>query len=233
VIPVEAGTVVVFSDLACPWSHLAVHRLHAARRRLHLEGRVAIVHRAFPLELVNGRATPKRILDAELPVAGALDPAAGWQVWQAAEWEWPVTTLPALEAVQVAALQSHRAAEQLDARLRRALFAESRCISLRTVILDLAADCPAVDAGALAASLDDGRARRTVLDDLEAARSGGVQGSPHLFLADGGDVFNPGVRVRWEGEHGRGFPVVESDDPTVYEPLLLRAADPAGASTAG
>lgn len=232
-IPVDAGTVVVFSDLACPWAHLAVHRLHAVRHRLGLEGRVAIVHRAFPLELVNGRGTPRRVLDAELPVAGGLDPAAGWQIWQGADWEWPVTTLPALEAVQAAALQSFGAAEQLDARLRRAFFAESRCISLRTVILDLAADCPAVDVHALAASLDDGRARRTVLDDLETARSGGVVGSPHLFLADGGEVFNPGVRVRWEGKHGRGFPIVEQHDPSVYEPLLLRAADPAGASTAG
>jgi predicted DsbA family dithiol-disulfide isomerase len=233
VIRVDPGTVVVFSDLACPWAHLAVHRLHRTRRRLGLEGRVALVHRAFPLELINGRPTPKRILEAEMPVAGGLDPAAGWQTWARPDWEWPVTTLPALEAVRAAELQSLTAAEELDVALRRAFFAESRCISMRPVILEVAAGCAHVDAGALAACLDEGRARRAVMEDLEVARGDRVEGSPHLFLADGTAVFNPGVRVRWEGEHGRGFPVVEADDPGVYDDLLQRAADPAGASVAG
>jgi predicted DsbA family dithiol-disulfide isomerase len=233
VIRVEPGTVVVFSDLACPWAHVAVHRLHQARRRLGLGGRVALVHRAFPLELINGRPTPKRILEAEVPVAGGLDPAAGWQIWARPDWEWPVTTLPALEAVRAAELQSLTAAEELDLALRRAFFAESRCISMRPVILEAASGCAHVDAGELAACLDDGRARRAVMDDLEVARGDQVDGSPHLFLADGTAVFNPGLRVRWEGEHGRGFPVVEADDPGVYDSLLERAADAAGASVAG
>jgi predicted DsbA family dithiol-disulfide isomerase len=232
-IRVDPGTVVVFSDIACPWAHLAVHRLHRARRRLGLEGRVALAHRAFPLELINGRPTPKRIVDAEVPVAGALAPAAGWQVWHRPEWEWPVTTLPALEAVRAAGLQSLRAAEELDLGLRRALFAQSRCVSMLSVILDVAAGCEHLDATALASALDDGRARRAVMDDLEVARGTEVQGSPHLFLAGGSSVFNPGVRVRWEGEHGRGFPVVESDDPSVYDTLLHHAAGAAGASVAG
>jgi hypothetical protein len=196
-VRVAAGTVVIYSDIACPWTHVAMHRIHAARRRLGLEGRVALVHRAFPLELINRRPTPRRVLDAEIPVAGALAPDAGWQLWQAPDWEWPVTTLLALEAVRAAEVQSLRAAEELDLGLRRALFAQSRCISLLPVILDVA------------------------------------EGSPHLFLADGSSHFNPGVRVRWEGEHGRGFPVVEADDPSAVDAVLERAADPAGASAAG
>ncbi|HEY0411021.1 MAG TPA: hypothetical protein VGE42_12225 [Candidatus Dormibacteraeota bacterium] len=71
------------------------------------------------------------------------------------------------------------------------------------------------------------------MDDLEVARGDQVDGSPHLFLADGTAVFNPGGRVRWEGEHGHGFSVVEADDPGVYDSLLERAADAAGASVAG
>jgi hypothetical protein len=39
--------------------------------------------------------------------------------------------------------------------------------------------------------------------------------------------------MRWEGEHGHGFPVVEADDPGVYDSLLERAAVAAGASVAG
>lgn len=135
---VAAGTLVVYSDIACPWSHAAVYRLHETRRRLRLEGRVAFDHRAFPLELVNSRPTPRLELDAEIPVAGALAPRAGWQLWQAPASQYPVTTLPALEAVQAAKGQGLRASEELDRGLRRAFFGESRCISMRHVILEVA-----------------------------------------------------------------------------------------------
>jgi hypothetical protein len=97
---------------------------------------------------------------------------------------------------------------------------------------DIAAECEHVDAGALAACIDEGRTRRALMDDLAEARRA-VDGSPHFFLPDGASVFNPGVRVRWEGRHGVGFPVVESDDPSAYDRLLRRASDPAGASVAG
>ena len=221
-ISVEPGTIVLFSDIACPWAHLAVHRLRTTRSRLGLERRIAIVHRAFPLELLDERPTPKRVLDAEIPVAGRLDPDAGWRMWMRPDAEWPVTTLPALEAVRSAGSQSPDAAEELDHRLRRALFAESRCISMRHVILEVAGGCSRLDVAALARDLDEGRARRLVMDDLDMARES-VQGSPHLFLPDGSSALNPGIRLHWEGEHDGGFPVVDSDDPGVYEDLLRRA----------
>lgn len=219
-----AGTIVVWSDIACPWSHVAVARLHRLRSELGLEGRVDFDHRAFPLELVNARPTPKTILDAEIPVAGRLEPAAGWQMWQRPEWTYAVTTLPALEAVQAAKEKSLAASADLDRALRVAFFAQSRCISLRSVILDVAAECPTVDADALADALDAGRARRAVMDQFEVATTDAVQGSPHLFLSDGTNAHNPGVDMHWEGEQGVGFPVVESDDPSVYVDLLRGAA---------
>ncbi len=218
------GTVVVWSDLACPWAHVAVARLHRVRAELGLTDRVHFDHRVFPLELVNERPTPKRILDAELSVAGGIEPEAGWQVWQGNEWTYPVTTLPALEAVQAAKEQSLEASEALDRGLRLAMFAESRCISVRSVILSVAAQLEAVDADALAESIDDGRARRSVMDDFTEATGDAVRGSPHLFLPDGTDVHNPGVEMHWEGEKGRGFPVVDSDRPEVYAELLRSAS---------
>ncbi len=51
-----------------------------------------------------------------------------------------------------------------------------------------------------------------------------VQGSPHFFLADGSDVHNPGIELHWADA---GYPVVDADDPDVYEDLLRRAADAA------
>lgn len=223
-IAVSQGTIVVYSDIGCPWASVAVERLHAARARSDPGDGVRIDHHAFPLELINRRPTPKRILDAEIPVAGALVPEAGWQVWQRPSFEWPVTTLPALEAVLAAKDQGLDASAALDLGLRRALYGESRCVSLRDEILAVAEACAEVDAAALAEALDDGRARRAVMDDLERARSEDVAGSPHLFLPDGGDLHNPGITLHWQGRQGRGFPVVDADDPTVYDELLQRAA---------
>jgi len=213
--------IVVWSDLACPWATLAVHRFHRERSRLALDERVVLDHRAFPLELVNGRCTPKRILAVEVPVVGALAPEFGWQVWQAPDSEWPVTTLPALEAVQAAKEQSLEASEALDLALRRALFAESRCISMRHVVLDVAAMTPEVDSDALAKALDNGTARHAVVEQWrEAVDSASVKGSPHFFLPDGTDVANPGITMHWEGEQGQGFPVVDADDPAIFEEPL-------------
>jgi predicted DsbA family dithiol-disulfide isomerase len=222
---VAPGTIVVWSDIGCPWAHLAVYRLHATRRRLGLDDTVRFEHRPFPLELFNERVTPRRTLAAEVPVVGARDPGAGWQAWQAPEWEWPVTTLPALEAVQAAAAQDARAAEELDRALRVAFFGESRCISARHVILEVASKCDLVDTESLAGTLDDGVARRTVIARFEeAGASEAITGSPHLFLPDGTDAHNPGITMHWEGIPGEGFPVIDDDDPGVYDELLRRAA---------
>jgi predicted DsbA family dithiol-disulfide isomerase len=226
VVDTPPGTIVVWSDVGCPWAHLAVFRLHRARRTLDLEGAVRFDHRAFLLEVANGRATPRRILDAEIPVAGALDPDAGWQMWQDDPSRWPVTTLPAMEAVQAAKEQDLAASEELDRALRVAFFGRSRCISLHSVILEVAGECESVDVDRLREALDDGRARRMVTGQHRAASSdgSGVKGSPHLFLPDGTDVHNPGLDLHWEGEHGIGFPVITGDDPEVYTDLLQRAA---------
>ena len=222
------GTVVVWSDLTCPWAHVAVARLHRVREELGLGDDVRLDHRAVPLELLNRRPTPKPLLDAERPVAAALEPGAGWRPWDRPDWQHPVTALPALEAVQAAKQQSLRAGEALDLALRRAFFGESRCISLRSVVLDVAEACAEVDAAALAAALDDGRCRAALMEMAAEAASDRVKGSPHLFLPDGTDAHNPGVRLR-EAEHEHAAPVVESDDPGVYGDLLRRVALPAGA----
>ena len=174
--------------------------------------------------MFNSRPTPKRVLDAEIPAVGALGPDAGWQLWQGDEHAYPVTTLLALEAVQAAKAQSLEASEQLDLALRKAFFAESRCISMRHVILEAAESCPRVDVERLVFNLDRGTARPAVLEQCRVAEGDTVKGSPHLFLPDGRDYANPGIEMHWEGEEGEGFPVVDSDDPSVYEDLVQAAA---------
>ena len=221
---VAPGTIVVWSDLSCPFAHCAVSRLLRTRAELGLDGRVHLDHRAFPLELFNERPIPKVINDTEAPAVAAIEPQAGWQVWQRPDSEYPVTTLLALEAVQAAKAQGLAAGEQLDRALRVAFWEQSRCIGLWSVVLDAATSCPAVDVEALRAALLDGAARRTVFDHFEQARADEVKGSPHLFLPDGTDAHNPGLELHWEGKPGVGYPVVDADDPSVYRELVRRAA---------
>ena len=223
-LEVKPGTILVYSDIGCAWAHLAVYRLHETRDRLDLSDDVVFDHRAFPLEVFNGRPTPKGILDAEVSSLRKLEPEAGWETWSVPDHEYPVTLLPALEAVQAAKDQSPTASEQLDRALRLALFHESRTISMRHEILEIAVSCPAVDAEALADAIDHGRARETVMDQKERAEGDDIQGSPHVFLADGTSAHNPGIEMSWEGEEGAKSPVVHEDRKEIYDELLLRAA---------
>lgn len=132
--------------------------------------------------------------------------------------------LPALKAVQAAKAQGWHASEQLDRALRRAFWAQGRCIAMRHVILDIAREIGVVHTDTLAAALDRGHHRAAVMQQYYAARDGRVTCSPHIFLNDGTNSANPGISVRWlGGEFGVGYPVVDDDQPTIYADLLTRA----------
>jgi predicted DsbA family dithiol-disulfide isomerase len=220
-VDVPAGRVVVYTDVVCAWSTVALHRFYQARSRLGLDDRVRVKHRLFLLEDVNRFAIPERMVDAEIPVVGQLAPELGMCPWKGEPSAWPVTSLPANEAVHAAAAQSPPAAEQLDMALRLAFFRDSRCISMLHEIVDVARSCDLVDADAIAAALDDGRARGPMMADYRAHRDQ-VQGSPQFFLADGSSVHNPGIEMHADEEGG--YPVIDSDDPAVYDDLARRAA---------
>jgi predicted DsbA family dithiol-disulfide isomerase len=223
-VRVASGTVVVYSDIGCPWAHAAVWRLWDARRSLGLDERVRFDHHAFPLELFNSEPTPRNELEPEIPVCSALAPRAGWQAWSGPDWAYPVTMLPAMEAVQAAKQQGLAASEALDRGLRRAFWGESRCVSLRHVILEVASETDAIDLAALASALDTGIARGMLFQDWEVAKSDAVQGSPHLFAPDGTNAQNPGLDVDWkEQPDGVWLPTILRDDPAAYEDLLRRA----------
>jgi predicted DsbA family dithiol-disulfide isomerase len=225
VISVAPGTVQVWSDIGCPWAHVAVWRLWDARRRLGLEDRVRFDHRVFPLELFNSQATPRNELDPEMPTCAGLAPQAGWQPWSAPEWTYPATMLPAMEAVQAAKEQGLAASEALDRGLRRAFWGESRCVSMRHVVLEVASETEGLDLGELADAMDSGRARHVIFADWEIAKTDAVQGSPHLFVADGTNAQNPGLEVDWnEGADGIWLPTIVSDASWAYEDYLRRAA---------
>jgi|GEM_PF-739640 len=223
--PVAAGTVQVWSDLLCPFAYVGLLRLRRARGRLGLDGTVRLEHRTFPLELFNGPHS-RRGTDTEAVALGRIEPEAEFRVWTDPDDRYPHTVLLAAEAVHAASAQSLAAGEELDLALRRAFWTQSRSISHRQVILDVAAGLPGgvVDVFELAAALDDGRYRAAVMADFAVARTGAITGSPTFRLADGTAVTNPGIGVHWQGPWAAGFPVVDSDDPSVYDDLLARAA---------
>lgn len=222
-IRVDPGTVALYSDVGCAWATVAVHRFHEARRRLGLEGEVHLDHRLFSLEDVNHEPLSKPTFDGELAALGALAPEFGFQVWQGDPSTWPVSTLLAAEAVHAAKEQGLAASEALDLALRRALFAQSRCITMLHEILDVAAECPDVDEAALGDALESGRARGPMLRQARGDVDT-VDGSPHFFLPDGSDWHNPGVELEWKGDPGVGIALIEHDDASAYDDLLQRAA---------
>jgi hypothetical protein len=172
----------------------------------------------------------RRIVDAEVVACATATPDFGWSLWQSRLDEYPVTSLPALEAVQAARRQSEAAAEELDLALRTALFVRSRCISLRHEVLAAAGECPSVDVDRLAADLDAGVARPAVVRQSAAARSGAATCSGYVVLPDGTGWCNPGVETSWLGPRmPRGTPTVEADDPDVYRELVATAAERATA----
>jgi predicted DsbA family dithiol-disulfide isomerase len=225
---VAPGTIQIWSDLLCPFAHVAVHRLWQARERLGLTDRVEFDHHAFPLELFDG-PHPRRGTDTEAVGIGQVAPDAGFRIWTGPDDQYPHTILLAIEAILAAKAQSLRASEHLDRALRKAFWVESRSISHRQVILDVAGELDgSCDVDRLAADLDSGTYRRALMDDFAVSQTEEVRGSPHLFFADGTDAHNPGISVHWEGPWAAGYPVVDDDDPKVYDDIVRRAAEHRG-----
>ncbi|HET8767646.1 MAG TPA: hypothetical protein VFM86_10010 [Pedococcus sp.] len=213
--------IVFYSDVVCPWATVMLLRLRAARERAGAGEDLVIEHRAMPLELEHSRPIPRRVVDAERPLCASLTPDFGWTVWQGRAEEYPVTVLPALEAVRAAGAQSPLAAEQLDLALRRAFFVRSRCISMRHEILAVAATCPDVDVDALSDDLDRGTFHAAVSQDFADAKANGVPCSGTLVLPDGQMLCNPGTQTGWiGGTMPRGTPVLTADDPAVYDQIV-------------
>lgn len=191
-------TVRVFSDLTCPWAYLTAWRL----RRVAPEwaGRVRLVWASLPLELVNREATPKDVIEAELPILRDVAPDIPLHPWKPPAWQWPVTVLPAFEAVKCAEAQGDDQAMEYNWLVRHAFFAESRCIALRHVLLDLATEA-GLDVARFASDFDRGRFRGRVMAESQAGwEELHVAGSPTLVLPDGSQVPGVGVpRLKMEG----------------------------------
>ncbi|MGP9837323.1 DsbA family oxidoreductase [Arthrobacter sp. 179] len=238
--PRPTPTVTVWSDIGCPWATLALATLRTAIEQRNAA--VDIDHRAFPLELFNAGPTPQDIVDPEIVAIASLLPELGWSCWSAPASSYPVTTLPAMAAVQAAKhpdVGGLRASDQLDAALRQAFYIDHRCISIHSVILDTARTCPDLDPVQLERQLAQGAGIAAIHHDFEQARSLPIQGSPVVETADGARHHNPGATYHWTSPPPTGFARLEHYDPQWAEDLLdqltpgRRSEADAGAPPAG
>lgn len=176
----------MYSDMHCPYGYLTAFRLRNLRDEY--KGRIAIVHKCLALEYVNKRGTPKNILNAETPILMLEEPDIPYHPWHRPLTEWPVTMWPAFEAIKCAEQQGLAQADELDWAIRKAFFAESRCISMRHVLFDLAEEV-GLDMVRFAEAYDSGQTKRLVLEEAQAGwEKLKVEGSPTFVLPNGKQV---------------------------------------------
>lgn len=171
----------VFADITCPFTHVGLRRLVAARDA-RAPGRPLLVW-SWPLELVNaepfrGPALAPKIAALRATVAPDLfarfDPA-----------NFPGSSLPALALVAAAYQRDTAAGERLSLAVRTALFEEGADIADPHVLDALATRC-----GLPGLVGDD----QKVIDDWHRGQARGVLGSPHFYV-DSGDFFCPALDI--------------------------------------
>jgi predicted DsbA family dithiol-disulfide isomerase len=176
-----------WAEYYCPWCYVAAVRLHALQKEY--EGRALAITRFFPIELVNGEEPPRDILEQEWWLAAIQEPAAPFVPFTG---EWPTTTLPAFDAVWAARQQGWPVAMDLDLRVRRAFFGESRNIGSRDVLLEIARDTAELDFARFERDFASPAARAAVTAESALARERyHVRGTPTLMLSDGTRVRPP------------------------------------------
>lgn len=187
----------VFADIWCPFAHVGLRAARDARDRLARDD-VALLVRAWPLELINGEplsATKTLEHVHELHEFVAPEAFAGFDPGR-----FPGSTLPALALVARAYRVSLELGERATFAVRDALFEQGRDVAEPGEVARLAAslgiDAPDdIDHEQVLADWDDGKAR-------------GVAGSPHFFCADR-EVFCPALSI--SRPHDRDGLVVHAD----------------------
>ncbi|WIY01108.1 DsbA family protein [Amycolatopsis mongoliensis] len=208
----------VWSDIHCPWAYVAVHRLRRARDAHGLD--VVFAPRAWPLEWVNRRGTPRDIVTTETAALASHEP----ELFAAYTGEsWPSTFLPAFELVAAARrLYGLRAAEDIDFALRLAFFRDGVDVSIRAGLAEALVIANGLNAGVVPAEVEDAwlrtNPRADVDEDFRASGGLPIQGSPQIFWPDGSTTHNPGMTDhRWRG----GLVHIGHTEPGAAERLLL------------
>jgi 2-hydroxychromene-2-carboxylate isomerase len=208
----------IWSDIHCPWALIAVHRLREARRQYGLD--VAFVPRAWPLEWVNGRGTPRGIVTTETAALASCEP----RLFNAyTNDSWPSTFLPAFELV-AAAREVHdiRAAEDVDYALRLAFMRDSVDVSIEAGLREALSIAATLNGSLDPQQIMDtwlrSNPRASVAEDYGNSKIVAIQGSPQIVWPDGSTTHNPGMTDHtWRG----GLVRIGRTDERAVERLLL------------
>lgn len=174
--------IAVHADVVCPFTHVGLRRVVAERRARGLDGRVALVVHAWPLECVNGEPLDPAFVAQEVEAlrrAVAPDLFTGFD-----PATFPTTSIPALALTATAYERSTEVGEAAALALRDALFEHGRDIGDPDVVAEVAAGLGLPAAGDEA----------LVWADYEAGKRLGVTGSPY-FRAGGSTFFCPALDV--------------------------------------
>ncbi len=188
----------VFADVGCPFTHVGLRRLVAARAERGRDDVVLRV-RAWPLELVNGTPLDPAFIAEEVDdLRRQLVPDlfVGFQAEH-----FPATSLPAFVLVADAYAVDLATGEAVSLAVRDALFEEGRDVADPRVLASIAeAHGVPTAADRSAADRHDDRPGAAAghpgpLADLAEGRQRGVVGSPHFFLPGGDGFFCPALDI--------------------------------------
>jgi predicted DsbA family dithiol-disulfide isomerase len=215
----------VWSDLHCPWALVAVHRLRMARDELNRPD-IVINPRAWPLEWVNERGTPRDIVTTETAVLAQHEPTLFNHY---GDESWPSTFLPAFELVAAARrVGGDRMAEDVDYGLRLSFFRESVDVSIEAGLvraLEVAEDTAAapLPVSEILRVWRTEPVRADVRADFEVSSTVPIKGSPQVFWPDGTTHHNPGLT---DHEWSHGIPRIRHTDPALVGELLREKVSP-------
>lgn len=176
----------VFADVCCPFTHVGLRRL--VQRRAESGADVALLVRAWPLELVNGAPLDGDLIAEEvdeLREQVAPDLFAHFDPKR-----FPASSLPALGLVAAAYERDVATGERASLLVRETLFEHGRDIAQPEVLAGIAG----------AVGLPEGAdAQDRVRADWAEGQERGVIGSPHFFVGEAG-YFCPTLKIeRVEG----------------------------------
>jgi predicted DsbA family dithiol-disulfide isomerase len=201
----------VFADVVCPFTHLGLRRLVAARLARGRED-VILRLRAWPLELVNGEPMDPAHIAEE--VAALRERLAPDLFAHFDPGRFPTSSVPALALAVKADRIDHRLGEQVSLGLRHALFEEGLDIGDPEVLETVAARY-----GLDASGLDE--LHESVTEDWHEGQARGVVGSPHFFVPKPSgavgeeDFFCPTLRIARHDGH-----LSVSMDESAYESFV-------------
>ena len=175
-------TIEVFADVTCPFTHVGLRRMVAARQA---QGRddVVLRVRSWPLEVVNGAPLDAAFVAEEVDdirAQVAPDLFVGFN-----SERFPSSAMTAMALAAAADRVDPITGERVSLALRTMLFEEGVDISDESVLRSVAAEH-----GVDWSDLDPAR----VLADHAEGIERHVTGSPHFFTP-GGDFFCPGLAI--------------------------------------